>query len=68
MEVFRGQIIDDVISLLKDDNIYYVLVTNNMTQLLQPLDLTINKHCKSYLKRLFSGWYAQQIENQLSLG
>ena len=30
--------------------------------------MTVNKHCKSYLKRLFSEWYAQQIENQLSLG
>ena len=28
----------------------------------------VNKHCKSYLIRLFSEWYAQQIENQLSLG
>ena len=39
-----------------------------MTQLFQPLDLTVNKHCKSYLKRLFSEWCAQQIENQHSLG
>ena len=39
-----------------------------MTQLFQPLDLTVNKHCKSYLKRLFSEWYAQQIKNQFSLG
>ena len=68
MDVFRGQITDDVISLLRDNNIHYVLVPNNMTQLFQPLDLTVNKHCKSYLKRLFSEWYAQQIENQLSLG
>ena len=56
------------ISLLRDNNIHYVLVPNNITQLFQPLDLTVNKHCKSYLKRLFSEWYAQQIENQLSLG
>ena len=39
-----------------------------MTQLFQPLHLTVNKHCKSYLKRLFSEWYAQQIKNQFSLG
>ena len=39
-----------------------------MTQLFQPLDLTVNKHCKSYLKRSFSEWYSQQIKNQLSLG
>ena len=67
MDVFRGQITDDVISLLRDNNIHYVLVPNNITQLFQPLDLTVNKHCKSYLKRLFSEWCTQQIENQLSL-
>ena len=68
MDVFRGQIIDEVISLLRNNNIHYVLVPNNMTQLFQPQDLTVNKYCKSYLKRLFSERYAQQIENQLSLG
>ena len=30
--------------------------------------MTVNKHCKLYLKRLFSEWYDQQIKNQLSLG
>ena len=68
MDIFRGQITDSVISRLRDNNIHYVLLPNNITQLFQPLDLTVNKHCKSYLKRLFSEWYAQQIENQLSLG
>ena len=68
MDVFRCQITDDVISLLGDNNIHYVLVPNDMTQLFQPLNLTVNKHRKSYLKRLFSEWYAKQIENQLFLG
>ena len=54
MDVFRGQITDDVISLLRDNNVHYVLVPNNMAQLFQPLNLTVSKHCKSYLKRLFS--------------
>ena len=30
MDVFRGQITDDVISLLKDYNIHYILVPTNM--------------------------------------
>ena len=68
MDVFRGQITDDVISLLRNDNIHYVLVPNNMSQLFQPLDLTVNKRCNSYLKPLFWEWYAQQVANQLSLG
>ena len=42
MDVFRGQITDHVISLLRDNNIHNVLVPNNMTQLFQPLDLTVN--------------------------
>ena len=68
MDVFRGQITGDVISLLRDNNIHYVLVPKNMTQLFPSLYLTVNKHCESYLKWLLSEWYAQQIENQLSLG
>ena len=67
IHVFLGQITDDGISLFRDNNIHYILVTNNMTQLFQPLDLTVDKQCKSYQKRLFSEWYALQIDNQLSL-
>ena len=36
MDVFQDQIADDVISFLRDNNIHYVLVPNNMTQLFQP--------------------------------
>ena len=69
MNVFQSsQITDDLISLLRHNKIHYVLVPNNLTQLVQPLDLMVNKHCKSYLKRLFLEWYDQQIENQLSVG
>ena len=68
LDVFRGQITKDVTSLLEEHNILLVLVPNNMTHLFQPLDLTVNKHCKTFLKKLFSEWYSRQIENQLSLG
>ena len=50
MDVFRVQITDDVIFLLRGNNIHYILVLINMTELFQPLHLTINKHFKSYLK------------------
>ena len=68
MDVFRGQITDVVTDCLKENNIYVVLVPNNMTHLFQPLDLTVNKHCKSFLKNRFSEWYSHQIENQLAAG
>ena len=68
LDVFRGQITEDVTSLLQKHNILLVLVPNNMTHMFQPLDLTVNKHCKTFLKNLFSEWYSRQIENELSLG
>ena len=33
LDTFQDQITDDVISLLRDNNIHYVLVHNDMTQL-----------------------------------
>ena len=36
LDVFRGQITEDVISLLQKHNILLVLVPNNMTHMFQP--------------------------------
>ena len=68
LDIFRDQITEDVTSLLQKYNILLVLVPNNMTYMFQPLDLTVNKHCKTFLKNLFSEWYSRQIENEMSLG
>ena len=68
MKVFRGQIADNVISLQQQQNILLVLVPNNMTHIFQPLDMTVNKHCKTFLKKLFSEQYSKQIESKQSLG
>ena len=48
--MFRGQITDEVTSHLLQNNIF-VTVPNNMTHLFQPLDLTINGHCKKITKK-----------------
>ena len=45
-DVFRSQITDEVTSHLLQNKIYFVTVPNNMTHLFQPLDLTVNGHCK----------------------
>ena len=36
----------EVTSHLLQNNIYFITVPNNMTHLFQPLDLTVNGHCK----------------------
>ena len=44
MDVFRNQMTEDVVLILRTNNIWLVKVPNNMTHLLQSLDLTVNGH------------------------
>ena len=67
LDVFRGQMTSEVTTLLQENNIFFVTGPNNMTHLFQPLDLTVNGFCKSYLKRKFAQWFAQQFDRQLAL-
>ena len=53
---------------LLQNNIYFVTVPNNMTDLFQPLDLTVNGHCKKFMKNEFAKWYMQQVDNALQVG
>ena len=40
----------------------------NMTNLFQPLDLTVSGYAKSYLKKLFTEWFAKQITDGVNSG
>ena len=68
MDVFKGQTTDTVQKLLKKNNIFFTKVPANMTILFQPLDLTINGYAKSYLKKLFTEWFAKQITDGVNSG
>ena len=65
MDVFRGQMTSGVLNLLSQNDILLVRVPPNMTHLYQPLDLTVNGHFKSFMKKRFSEWYSKQILLQL---
>ena len=56
---------DDVHSLLEANNIRVALLPANTTDLLQPLDISINKAAKSFLRQKFDDWYAAEIVKQL---
>ena len=68
MDVFKGQTTSAVRDLLKENNIFFTKVPANMTNLYQPLDLTVNGFAKSYMKKLFTEWYAKQISEALESG
>ena len=49
LDEFKGQITNEVLSLLGQNNIEYVIVPPNCTDHLQPLDMSINKPVKDFL-------------------
>lgn len=51
--------------LLEENHVNIVLVPANCTDHLQPLDISVNKPVKSFLRKQFQEWYAQKICDQL---
>ena len=68
MDIFRGQMTEEVLEKLKCNNIFLVRVPANMTHIFQPLDLTVNGHFKQCMKEKFSTWYSEQISLALENG
>jgi hypothetical protein len=58
---FKGQMTPHILSILETNSIHFVTVPANCTDKLQPLDLSVNKAAKDFLKLQFSEWYSEQI-------
>ena len=68
IDVFRGQVTEPVLDLLKENDILLVQVPTNMMYIFQPLHLTVNRSAKSLFKRKFTEWYSNEIKLQLETG
>ena len=62
---FNGQTTDAVLKLLQDNHIMYIIVPPNTTDRLQPMDLSVNKTAKEFLRSKFQNWYAAKISDQI---
>ena len=58
IDVFRGQMTEPVLNILKEYNLCIIKVPANMTDIFQPLDLTVNRSAKIVFKREFTQWYS----------
>ena len=67
-DVFKGQCTPRVLKLLEDNHILYVTLPNNCTDRLQPLNLSVNKPAKDFLRAKFQEWYGTQICQQMEKG
>ena len=63
-----GQWTDKVKSLTEKHHGKMVPVPHNMTNYFQPLDLTVNRSCKSFLRDKAQIWYAEQVQVPISKG
>ena len=58
---FGAQYTSSLLTLLDNHNINVTLIVPNCTYRLQPLDLSINKPAKDFLRSQFQEWYAQEL-------
>ena len=62
---FKAQCTKNLLTFLDDKNIHVVLISANCADKLQPLNLSVNKASKDFLRSKFQNWYAQEICSQL---
>ena len=62
---FKAQCTGAVLKLLDENYISVVMVPPNRTDRLQPLDVSVNKAAKEFLRNEFQEWYAKQVCEQL---
>lgn len=65
MDNFKGQVTDSVMKLLEDNNMLVCMLPPNTTDRLQPLDISVNKPAKDYLKAQFNEWYTTKVMKHL---
>jgi len=62
---FKAQYTPTVLQVLKENDILVALVPANGTDRLQPLDISVNKSVKQFLRGQFHDWYVSQICSHL---
>ena len=61
---FRRQLTPKVTECLEKYNIHSVLVPASCTDRLQPLDISVNKAAKTFLRSEFQSWYSHEENHQ----
>ena len=61
MDNFKAHNAGDVLQPLKYNGVLVVVLPPNTTDRLQPLELSINKAAKDFLRHKFRHWYTEQV-------
>ena len=61
MDNFKGQVTPKINAMLEANSIHVVLLPANATDRLQPMDISVNKPAKDYLRKEFQNWYSEKL-------
>ena len=61
-DVFAAHQLESLLSKLDENNILVVYIPPNCTNMLQPLDNSVNKLLKAEIKRHFVNWYSNEVK------
>ena len=67
-DVFKAQWTDPVKDMVRESSGCMVAVPHNWTSYFQPLDISVNKPCKDFLRNEAQTWYSKRIVEQLKTG
>jgi hypothetical protein len=65
-DVFRAQITEEFRNKLTSKHFVYATIPPCCTDKLQPMDLSVNKLVKDFMKNKFQIWYSEQVSRQLT--
>lgn len=66
-DMFKGQTTDSIYQMLEANNINVIGIPANCTDCLQPMDLSVNKAIKDFMKGEFSDWYSSVVYQNLDI-
>ena len=65
MDTFKGQDNDVILDLCEKHMYQGAIIPHNLTNKLQPLDITVNKPIKSFTSDKYNEWFSKQVSQQL---
>jgi hypothetical protein len=54
--------------LLEEHNVHVMKLPANCTDCLQPMDISVNKAAKDFIRQRFNEWYSEQVAEQVGDG
>ena len=65
MDTFKGQDNDTLTELCFENNCEIVIVPHNLTNIFQPLDISVNKAAKGFTQNQYNNWFSNEVSFQL---